>query len=98
MEQKNLYEIIKPVRELNHKSGRFKKGFIALIIVLIVTCGVGLIAYEKGLDINLPFEINKLNVNQNTIYTLNHSIPTTIINPNLIIPSFSAGEFKIGYN
>ena len=102
MEQNNkLYEIIKPVRVLKKHTSRLKKGFIILTIILVFFCGVGFITNEKGLDMNLPFDINSFKINNTTTYIYpwdNNSIVPPILNTNLINPSFSAGGFKIGYN
>ena len=97
MEQTNkLYEIIKPVRILEqHKSSKFKKGFIALAIVLLVSCGIGFVAYDNGLDMNLPFEINKTLVGPQ-IYSLSGGPTSTpLINPGFVDPSFIIKDLRL---
>lgn len=96
-----IYEAIKPTRTLGKNKSSRKKMWLALAIVAFLLCGVGVIANADRLNINLPLGINNLTINSNTaqVYPwINHSIPITLLNPDLINPSFSMVGFKIGYN
>jgi hypothetical protein len=93
-----LYEIIKPARVLeNNKSwfGKNKKVMFGIIGVIVVCSCLGIYSNYDTLQNYIP----SFNTADNLVYSwTNHSIPTMLINPTLINPSFSAGGFKIGYN